>query len=338
MKQMQNGQWTMDNGSPSPLHPLTPSPPHPLIVLIGPTAVGKTALSLDLCGRFGGEVINADSRQVYAGMDIGTAKPSLAEQTAIPHHLLDLRMPDQVLSLAEYQGLAYATIDTLHKAGTVPFLVGGTVLYVRGVVEGLRIPDVPPNPDLRAELEAVAAAQGWQPLFARLEALDPVTAARTDAKNVRRVVRALEIVITTGKSKSELEGAEPPPYRIFQIGLDMDRELLYARIDRRVDDMMAAGLVDETQRLLAAGYSPALPAMTSLGYREIGAYLRGEVTLAAAVERIKTETHRFVRHQYTWFRRLSGVRWLRFDPDTPEQRATVHGQIGAEVAAFLAGE
>ena len=324
---MNNAQWVDGD--------FTPSPPHPLVVLIGPTAVGKTALSLDLCGRFGGEVINADSRQVYAGMDIGTAKPSLAEQAGVPHHLLDLRRPDQVLSLAEYQSAAYGVIDRLHAAGKVPFLVGGTVLYVRGVVEGLRIPDVPPNPALRAELEAVAAAQGWQPLFARLEALDPVTAARTDRQNVRRVVRALEIVITTGKSKTELEGADPPPYGMLQIGLDMDREALYGRIDRRVDEMMAAGLVAETQRLLAAGYSPALPAMTSLGYREIGAYLQGEMSLDAAVERIKTETHRFVRHQYTWFRRLSGVQWFRFDPDTPAQREAVQAQVVEVVAQFL---
>ncbi len=326
---MDNAQWTMHNGCRAT------SPPHPLIVLIGPTAVGKTALSLDLCARFGGEVINADSRQVYAGMDIGTAKPSPAELAAAPHHLLDVRTPDQVLSLAEYQTMAYGVIDDLHRAGRVPFLVGGTVLYVRGVVEGLRIPDVPPNPALRAELEAVAATQGWEALFARLEALDPVTAARSDPKNVRRVVRALEIVIATGKSKTELEGADPPPYRMLQIGLDMDREALYGRIDRRVDAMMAAGLVAETEGLLAAGYSPALPAMTSLGYREIGAYLQGEMTLAAAVERIKTETHRFVRHQYTWFRRLSGVRWYSLDPDTSAQREAIRKQIVGDVAAFL---
>ncbi len=312
---MHNGPVTSPN---QPINQSTQSTNPPLIVLIGPTAVGKTALSLALCKRFGGEVINADSRQVYAGMDIGTAKPSMAERAGIPHHLLDMRMPDQVLSLAEYQSAAYDVIDKLHGQGKVPFLVGGTVLYVRGVVEGLRMPDVPPQPALRAELEAFAEKEGWEALLARLAELDPVTAARIDGKNVRRVVRALEIVLTTGKSKTELEGADPPPYRILQIGLDMPRDALYARIDRRVDAMMAAGLVAETQALINAGYPYTLPAMTSLGYREIGAYLRGEMALADAVVRIKTETHRFVRHQYSWFRRLPNVTWYQVDPDGDE--------------------
>lgn len=296
------------------IQPINLQPRPPLVVLIGPTAVGKTALGLALCRRFGGEVINADSRQVYRHMDIGTAKPGPAEQAAIPHHLLDIRDPDAVLSLAEYQAMAYGVIDDLHRRGRVPFLVGGTVLYVRGVVEGLRVPDVPPQPELRAELETFAEIHGWQALLQRLAELDPVTADRIDGKNVRRVVRALEIVITTGKSKTELEGADPPPYAMLQIGLDMPREKLYARIDRRVDAMIEAGLVDETRRLLDAGYPPILPAMTSLGYREIGAYLGGEISLDEAVAKIKTETHRFVRHQYSWFRRLQNVSWYSVDP------------------------
>ena len=282
----------------------------PLIVIVGPTAVGKTALSIALCHRFGGEVISADSRQIYRGMDIGTAKPSLAVQQQIPHHLFDIRNPDEPLSLSQFQKLAYRTIDEVHARKRLPFLVGGSALYVRAIVEGLRIPEVPPDPRLRAELEAIAEQDGWQVLFAKLEEIDPATAAQSDPKNVRRVVRALEIVLTTGRSKVELEGSDPPPYRLLEIGLDLPRELLYKRIDQRVDQMMAGGLADECRRLLAAGYADNLPAMTSLGYREMGAYFRGELSYEEAVEKIKTETHRFVRHQYTWFRKMHSVQWF----------------------------
>ncbi len=282
----------------------------PLIVLLGPTAVGKTELSLGLCEAFHGEVIGADSRQIYRGMDIGTAKPTWQAHQRAPHHLIDIRNPDQTLTVAEYQQLAYQTIDEVHRRHQVPFLVGGTALYLRAIVQGLRIPEVPPNPVLRAELEAWLAQAGRAALFQRLQILDPATAAVIDAQNPRRLLRALEIVMITGKSKIELEGAEPPPYRILQIGLDRPREQLYQRIDQRVDAMIAEGLVQETQQLLDAGYRPPLPAITSLGYREIIAYLQGEMTLTAAVERIKTETHRFVRHQYTSFRKLPAITWF----------------------------
>jgi tRNA dimethylallyltransferase len=298
-----------------------------LIVLLGPTAVGKTALSLDLCRRFGGEILSADSRQIYRGMDIGTAKATPAEQAQARHHLIDIRNPDQTLTVAEYQALAYGTIDALHAHGRVPFLVGGTALYLRAVTLGLRIPEVPPNPALRAELEGILATDGLEPLVAQLRALDPAGAAVIDLRNPRRVLRALEIVRMTGRSKVELEGAEPPPYAILQIGLTRPRASLHARIDARVDAMMAEGLVEETRRLLAH-YDPALPALSSLGYREMGAMLRGELSMADAVARIKTETHRFVRNQATSFRKMEGVAW--FDLDAVGAEAVM-----ARVAAFL---
>lgn len=285
----------------------TPKLHKPLVALLGPTAVGKTALSLELAQRFDGEIVSADSRLIYKSMDIGTAKPMMAERALVPHHLIDVCAPDTPLTLAEYQRLAYATIDDIQARGRVPFLVGGSSLYVRAVVEGLRIPEVPPNPALRVELEAQLAEEGRESLFQRLQTLDPATAAVIDGLNPRRVLRALEIVITTGRSKTELEGADPPPYTILQIGLMRPREELYARIDARVLAMVEAGLVAETEALLAAGYASTLPAMTSLGYREISAYLRGELTLAAAIEKIQTETHRFVRHQMTWFRKMPAV-------------------------------
>jgi tRNA dimethylallyltransferase len=294
-------------------------PQPPLIVILGPTAVGKTALSLELCERFNGEVISADSRQIYRRMDIGTAKPAPEEMARAPHHLLDIREPDETLSLAEYQEMAYAAIDDIHRRGRVSFLVGGTALYIAAVVKGLKIPNVAPNPVLRRELEHLAEEEGHETLYARLVELDPATAQKLDGRNVRRVVRALEIVIESGQPKSELEGENPPPYRILQIALDLPRQKLYERIDRRVVQMVESGLIEETALLLEAGYPPNLPALTSLGYQEIGAYLRGEMSLDEAIERIQIETHRFVRHQYSWFRRMHNLHW--FDCSQPCQDA-----------------
>jgi len=302
----------------------------PLVALLGPTAVGKTALSLDLAERLGAEIVSADSRLIYRGMDIGTSKPSAAEQARVPHHLLDLALPDMVLTLAEYQRRAYATIDAIHARGRLPLLVGGTALYARAVVEGLRIPEVAPDPTLRAELEQVLAEQGREELFRRLAAVDPATAAVIDARNPRRVLRALEIALLTGQSKVALEGAEPPPYAVFMVGLTRPRDDLYARIDRRVLEMVDAGLVAATQRLLAAGYAPSLPAMTSLGYREMTAYLAGEMSLVEAIARIQVETHRFVRHQMTWYRKLPGMVWF----DLSEAGAVV--AVNKAVDDFLA--
>jgi tRNA dimethylallyltransferase len=289
----------------------------PLVVILGPTGVGKTALSLHLARVLNGEIVSADSRQIYREMDIGTGKATAAEQAVAPHHLLDLRRPDEVLTLAEFQRLAFTAIAAIHGRHRLPLLVGGSALYVRAVVEGLQIPPSPPDPALRANLEAELAAEGVAALFARLQALDPVGAAAIDRKNPRRVVRALEIRLVTGESKVALAGAQPPPYRILRIGLNLPREELYRRIDARVDAMLAGGLLAETERLLAAGYAPALPAMTSLGYREMSAHLRGELALAEAATRMKTETHRYVRHQLTWFRKMGEIHWFEPGEGTP---------------------
>ena len=288
----------------------------PLIVVVGSTAVGKTSLSLELCERFNGEIIGADSRQIYRQMDIGTAKPTSAEQERVPHHLIDICDPDEPLTLAEYQRLAYNTIDEIHRRNNIPFLVGGTALYIRAVVEGLRIPEVPPDPALRVELEAYLAEEGRDALFQRLKSADPATAAVIDGKNPRRVLRALEIYLLTGKSKISLEGKTPPPYRILLIGLSRERKSLHERIDRRVELMLEEGLVEETQRLLAADYDLRLPAMTSLGYREIQAFLAGELTLSEATSKLKTETHRYVRHQETWWRKLDNIHWFEMNDTT----------------------
>jgi len=278
-----------------------------LVVIVGPTVVGKTALAIELAQRFDGEIVSADSRQIYRGMDIGTAKPTRDEQACARHHLIDSVNPDEFYTLARYQADAYAAIDNILGRGKQPFLVGGTGLYVRAVVEGLRIPRVPPNNELRAQLEA----QDGLALYERLRALDPDAAARIDPRNVRRTIRALEVCLTTGARFSELGRADPPPYRITQIGLTMSRPALYARIDARVDRMMAVGLLAEVEKLVAQGYGWELPSMSGLGYRQIGQYLRGQVSLDEAVATIKRATRDFARRQYAWFRlRDERIHWF----------------------------
>jgi tRNA dimethylallyltransferase len=274
----------------------------PLIAIVGPTAVGKTATAIRLCRDFHGEIISADSRQIYHGLDIGTAKPTSQEQAAAVHHLIDVVAPDQVLGLAEYQALAYATINDVLARKWVPFLVGGTGQWVRAVIEGWGVPRVPPDYVLRAELEAEANRVGPQALHVRLASVDPDAAAKIDYRNLRRVIRALEVYLKTGIPISQHQRAQSPPYRILQIGLTMPREMLYARADTRVERMLADGLLAEVRMLVDQGYHLSLAAMSGLGYRQMGQHLAGELSLDEAVRLIKKETHRFIRQQYNWFR------------------------------------
>ena len=273
-----------------------------LVVIVGPTAVGKTELAMGLAVALGGEVVSADSRQVYRYLDIGTAKPTPGQRASVPHHLIDIVAPDQVLTLAQYQEKAYLAIAEVISRGRLPILTGGTGQYVAAVTEGWTIPRVTPNPARRAELYAVAGTEGAEALHARLVAVDPVAAAKIDARNVRRVVRALEVHELTGKPISDSQTKQPPPYRIVRIGLTLDRAELYRRVDDRLETMMAAGLVDEVRALACTGYGFDLPALSGLGYRQIGMYLRGEVGLDEAVRLVKRHTRRFVRQQYNWFR------------------------------------
>jgi len=290
-----------------------------LLVIVGPTAVGKTALAIELGQRLGGEVISADSRQIYRGMDIGTAKATPAERAALPHHLIDIVDPDEELTLAVYQRLAADKIAEVWARGHVPMLVGGTGLYVRAVTEGWTVPEVPPNVALRNSLGQEAALLGHQALHARLAAVDPVAAARIDARNVRRVIRALEVYDQTGTPISALQRKEAPGYAMFTLGLTMPRELLYRRIDERVDRMMAEGLVAEVRALMGRGYGEDLPSMSGLGYRQIVQHLRGEVTCDEAVLLIKKHTRRFVRQQYNWFRLGDpGIHWFDMPVDDRE--------------------
>lgn len=282
----------------------------PLIVVLGPTAVGKTGLAVSLAAAVNGEIINADSRQIYRYMDIGTAKPTREQRARIPHHLLDVVDPDDNLSLAQYQKLAYDTINAIHGRGHTPLLVGGTGQYISAVIEGWTVPEVPPDDTLRAELEAFAAEHGAAALHDRLRDYDPAAAAAIDFRNVRRVVRALEVFLVSGLPISELQRKQPPPYAIRQYGLTLERADLYAQADRRVDEMIAQGFVEEVRRLLDSGYSRTLPAMSGLGYRELAAHLLDGLPLDDAAAATKIATHDFIRRQYTWFRgHDSGILW-----------------------------
>lgn len=270
----------------------------PLLVILGQTAVGKTALSLTIGQLFHGEIISADSRLFYRGMNIGTAKPLAKERAAVPHHLIDICDPDEVVTLGAYQRLAFSKINEVQANSRLPILVGGTGQYIKAVVEGWGIPEVPPNESLRQ----ILAEMGGETLAKWLQTLDPTAAQRIDPRNVRRIIRALEVTLLKGVPISTLQLKNPPPYQICQIGLTRNRENLYARIDNRVDQMMAAGLLQEIKALAGAGYGRSLPSMSGLGYRQLWAYLDGEMSLEEAVERIKFETHRFSRQQNNWFR------------------------------------
>ena len=292
----------------------------PLVVIVGPTAVGKTALSLFLAEALGGEIVSADSRLFYRRMDIGTAKPTPAERARVPHHLIDIAEPDQTVGLAQFKEMAEAAIADIGARGRLPLLVGGTGQYIRAVVEGWSPPLVPPAPDLRARLEADARREGAAALHARLAALDAEAAARIDPRNVRRVVRALEVCLLTGAPFSVQRVRTPQPYRVLQIGLTMERSALYARADARIDAMLAAGLVEEVRGLLDAGYGWELPSMSALGYIQFRPYFEGRATLEEAVAEVRRATRRFIRHQYNWFR-LSDPRihWFDAAEQTPQE-------------------
>jgi tRNA dimethylallyltransferase len=287
--------------------------------IVGPTAVGKTALAVAMAARQGGEIVSADSRQIYRSMDIGTAKPTPAERAAAPHHLIDIRDPDEEFSLAAYQELARSAIDAVAARGRAPLLVGGTGQYLAALLEGWQIPRVPPQPELRTALEREAATAGAEALHRRLAEVDPAAAAQIAVANVRRVVRALEVYTVTGQPISAQQTREPPPYAVRTIWLTRPREELYARADERVDAMIAAGLPAEVAGLRERGYGWELPAMSSLGYLQLRPYLEGAASLAACVERLKYDTHSFIRRQGAWFRRLPNLElWT---PDHPEWRA-----------------
>jgi len=300
-----------------------------LVTIVGPTGIGKSQLALHLAQTFNGEIVSADSRQIYRHMNIGTAKPTPQELALVPHHLIDIVNPDEAFSLSQYQKLAYEAIEAIQHRNRLPLLVGGSGLYVWSVLEGREIPKVPPDPVLRQSLEKEAIESGKDSLYQQLVKVDPAAAQKIDPRNVRRTIRALEVYRATMIPFSQLQCKRAPLFDILIIGLTTDRAELYRRIDSRVDEMIKQGLVAEVKKLMAMGYDYSLPAMSGIGYRQIGMFLRGELTLEAAIQQIKTESHRFARHQYAWFRlKDDRIRWF-------DIRDKIEPEIVALVAKFV---
>ena len=279
----------------------------PLVVLLGPTASGKSALGIALAQRFNGEIVSADSRQVYRGLDIGTAKVTPAERALVPHHLLDVADPRDVYTVAQFQSKAIAAINAILARGRQPFLVGGSPHYIQAIVDNLDIPQVPPHSELRAELEA----RSLPDLLAQLEELDPQSAEIIDRNNRRRILRALEVCLVSGKPFSEQRGRSHQLYTSLILGIQWPRDVLYNRIDMRIDERMEQGLVEEVENLLAGGLTHERMEAMGLEYRFVSRRLRGEFTdEAEMVQRLKYATHDFVRRQLTWFRKDSRIVWI----------------------------
>ncbi|MCL0028822.1 tRNA (adenosine(37)-N6)-dimethylallyltransferase MiaA [Dehalococcoidia bacterium] len=274
---------------------------HPvrLMAVVGPTAAGKSDLAMKLAETLEGEIVGADSRQVYRYMDIGTAKPSPADRARVPHHLIDVVYPDEQFGLASYLTLAKQSITNTSISGKIPILVGGTGQYIWALLEGWDVPRVPPDADTRESLESLAEVSGVSSVLRILEEIDPDAASRVDRRNPRRIIRAIEIARHGRRREPE---KVPPPYETLILGLRLARSRLYERIDRRVDEMMDTGWLSEVESLLEIGYDPNLPSMSGVGYGELAAHLRGESRLDDAVQRTKYRTHRYARQQHSWFK------------------------------------
>lgn len=291
-----------------------------MIVILGPTAVGKTEISIQLAERLEAEILSADSRLLYRGMDIGTAKPTPAERTRARHHLIDVADPDEVWSLAKFQRAAYAAIDEIHARKKVPILIGGTGQYIRAVVEGWDIPEVKPDPRLRKALQNWGAELGSQGLYDRLATLDPQAAARMEPQNQRRSIRALEVIFRSGRLFSAQKQRSGTPYQTLLLGINRPRPALYARIDARIQAMLEAGLVAEVEALFEKGYSPDLSPLSAIGYRQISDYIQEKISLDEAVMLIKRQTRQFVRRQVNWFKLADpDITWFQAGPQTVDE-------------------
>ena len=274
----------------------------PVTVIVGPTAVGKTAFAIELAKIANAEIVSADSRYFYRGMDIGTAKPTPEERQSIPHHLIDVADPDETWSLALFQQKAYDAIASIHERGKNVIVVGGTGQYIRALLQGWSPPTMEADLVMRAVLEDWANEIGPMEIHKKLAILDPIAAEKIDYRNVRRTIRALEVIFGSGQRFSEQRKVTESPYSFLILGLNRSRSSLYQRIDQRIDQMIRQGFIEEVAGLLEKGYSPALPSMSAIGYREISAYLNHEISLDEAIRLIKQRTRNFVRRQSNWFK------------------------------------
>jgi tRNA dimethylallyltransferase len=304
-----------------------------LIVLIGPTAVGKTKLSIELAKKFNGEIISGDSMQIYKGMDIGTAKITQEEMEGIPHHLIDIKEPDESFSTAEFQELVRKKIDEISSRGKMPMIVGGTGLYIQSVIFDYHFTDAPSDPAFRRSLEQAAEANGQEFLHEKLKDADPESAARIHPNNVRRVIRALEIIHCTGKTAGELQENQSPEllYDTALIGLTMDREMLYNRINYRVDLMMKQGLLEEVQCFYEKGLRDC-QSIQAIGYKELYDYFDGKVPLELAIENLKQNSRRYAKRQLTWFRNKMNVEWFDMSESKDAEKKF------AEISKFIEGK
>lgn len=288
----------------------------PVVIIVGATAVGKTSISIDLALALNAEVISADSRYYYRGMDIGTAKPTMIERKGVPHYLIDEADPDSNWSLSEFQSRAKDLIMDIHSRGKLAIVVGGTGQYIRAITQGWAPPAVAPNELLRGLLEKWAISIGTDGLHQRLAILDPLAAASIDHRNVRRTIRALEVIMLTGERFSKQRTVEDSTLTPIMIGLIRPRDELYERVDTRVHQMFEQGFVAEVSGLLSRGYSRDLPSMSAIGYRETAAYLNGEIDLEECVALIKRATRAYVRRQANWFKAADpNIHWFGFEND-----------------------
>jgi tRNA dimethylallyltransferase len=301
---------------------------NPLIVILGPTAVGKSRIAIDVAKQLDAEIVSADSRLFYRGMDIGTAKPSLEDRGQISHHLIDISEPDDIISLRVFQEKALQNIDEILGRGKLPILVGGTGQYIHAITEGWMIPPQKPNEKLRIVLYEWVNEIGFEGIHQKLVLLDPDAAKKIDPRNVRRAIRALEVILGTGNLFSQQRKKEGMNYDLKMIGITMPRDLLYNRIDERIDQMISSGFIEEVKKLLSKGYLPDLPSMSAIGYHEIADYLQNKISFEDAIMLIKRRTRQFVRRQANWFKPEDPyIHWM-----------TISDQIVKEIIEFIQSE
>jgi tRNA dimethylallyltransferase len=303
-----------------------------VLVIVGPTGVGKTALSLALAQSYRGEIVSGDSMQIYRGMDVGTAKVSFEEQRLVPHHLIDIVSPAESFSVQQYQQLARKKILEISERGHLPILVGGTGLYIESVMFDYQMPNVTEDLQLRQALFTQAEREGNEAIHRQLAEVDPVAAKKLHPNNLRRVIRAIEVFRLTGKPLSEQQGRGISPFNALWIGLTMPRIQLYEQINQRVEQMIEQGLESEVRHLLASGNFEQNTAAQAIGYKEMVAYLKGEISREAAIEAIKQNSRRYAKRQLSWFRRMDEIHW--FDKTDPKAFIEINCLVAGKFLSY----